>query len=90
MPLDPAHLHILRHSLGLDDEGRGNQYRNYYCAAVENDPCAALAALGLMSAGRTINGGTCRYYHVTDAGKAVVAEYAPPDRAQKRRRASTL
>jgi hypothetical protein len=34
MPLDPAHLHILRHSLGLDDEGRGNQYRNYYCAAV--------------------------------------------------------
>ena len=89
--LSPEHLHILRHSLGLDDAGHGTEYRNYYCAAVENDPCAALVLLGLMSAGRTINGGTCRYYHVTDKGKAVVAEHKPPEpiltRSQKRYRA---
>ncbi len=47
---------------------------------------------GLMSAGHFINEGAsrCRYYHVTDAGKAVVAEHKPPEpvltRSQKRYR----
>jgi hypothetical protein len=90
--IDPAQLHILRHSLGIDDAGHGTQYRNYYCAAVENDPCAALVVLGLMSAGHFINEGAsrCRYYHVTDEGKAVVAAHKPPEpvltRSQKRYR----
>ncbi|MDQ5988409.1 MAG: hypothetical protein CSYNP_04169 [Syntrophus sp. SKADARSKE-3] len=47
--MEPELLHILQHSLGLDQYGNGRQYRNHYVAgsgAVEN--CCALVEAGYM------------------------------------------
>lgn len=49
--ITPNQLHILRHSLGLDDQGRGKEYRNHYCADVGHrgwDDLMILCQLGLM------------------------------------------
>lgn len=75
--LTPQELHILRHSLGLDDNGNGNQYRNYYCT----DPVPELVKLcdmGLMwdRGAQEIYGGM-HVYHVTERGKRVVNDSKP-------------
>jgi len=44
-------LHILQHSLGLDQYGRGNSYRKHFVTGPESkdfEHCQALVALGLM------------------------------------------
>ncbi len=44
-------LHILRHSLGLDDKGKGRRYRNHFVTgpgSTDWDDCNALVAEGLM------------------------------------------
>lgn len=38
-------LHILRHSLGLDEEGHGHEYRNYFATAPDCDEHGDVAAL---------------------------------------------
>jgi hypothetical protein len=83
-------LHILQHSLGLDEYGQGNMYRNHYCGGEED--CRPLVALGYMKehAPGELTGGD-PWFHVTDAGKAAVLAESPKPpkltRAQKRYRA---
>lgn len=42
-------LHILQHSLGLNEYGQGNQYRNHFVAGGDDvRKCRELVALGYM------------------------------------------
>ena len=66
---------IIRHALGLNYKRR--PYRNHYCDAADAPELAALVAKGLMKAGRIINNGDDRYYHVTSAGAAMVGSKLP-------------
>ena len=85
-------LHILRHSLGLDDNGRGNQYRNYYVCGPGSDgwiDCLDLCHAGHMQPRRSQllpESETC--FVVTEAGKAAVEAAKPPQikttRSQRR------
>lgn len=67
------HLQILRHSLGLDYEGRGRQYRNHYCAGGKDvEACQELVASGHMAPLRVhtaLTGGDPAFC-VTELGKA--------------------
>lgn len=71
-------LHILRHSLGLDDSGRGNQYRNYFAANPSDPDMARLGAAGLMELVKTptIWGGL-ECWRVTVRGLAEVEDRKP-------------
>jgi hypothetical protein len=63
-------LHILRHSLGLDDNGHGRSYRNYFCTGPECDSyqdCEALKEMGFMMCGQVMDKN--HFYHVTLAGE---------------------
>jgi len=75
-------LHILQHSLGLDQCGRGDSYRNHFVTGEGSDDfrtCMALLDAGLMrmSVRKAWLGGMDTFF-VTDAGKAYVAEHSPP------------
>lgn len=75
-------LEILRHSLGLDLHGRGNEYRNHYVAGPGHhsfDECEALVADGLMVRHnpRALFGGDYCFV-VTDAGREWVRDHRPP------------
>ncbi len=92
--MTPNQLHILQHSLGLDDHGQGKPYRNHYateptCDSYED--CAALVALGFMQDRGAISiWGGLHAFVVTEAGKIAVRKHspAPPKltRSQKRYR----
>jgi hypothetical protein len=74
-------LCILRHSLGLDDNGRGRTYRNHFVAGGDDlAKCRALVAEGLMveHAGNDMTGRD-PWFMVTDDGRA----QAIPARARK-------
>jgi hypothetical protein len=73
--MTPAQRDLILHSLGLSERWNGKHprwsHRNHYCACV--DSCteikiARMVHLEWMEAGRTINDGKSRYYHVTRAG----------------------
>lgn len=54
--LDAKLLHILQHSLGLDQYGRGRQYRNHFATTPESSDgsrIAELVALGFYVGSRT-------------------------------------
>lgn len=73
MATTPEQVDILRHSLGLRDDGRGSAYRNHFVAGGKDETtCRELVALGLMVEGRRsdMTGGDPVFF-VTDAGKAV-------------------
>ena len=75
-------LHILQHSLGVDQHGRGQQYRNHFVTgegSIDYPHCMALVEAGLMTQrkGNALSGGDDVFF-VTDAGKAYVAEHSPP------------
>ncbi len=83
-------LEILQHALGVDQYGRGQMYRNHFCAGgADEDTCRELVALGYMA---TFTRSYLPYYNctVTDAGKrAMITESpAPPKltRGQQRYR----
>ena len=80
-------IETLQHALGVDRERR-EPYRNYYCAEDGSPDLEALVAAGLMERGRTLNGGEDRYYHVTEAGRALAITNLPKplSRAQQRYR----
>jgi hypothetical protein len=90
-------LHILQHSLGLDQYGEGRQYRNHFCTgpgSTDFDDCRALVADGLMTerAGNALSGGDS-VFQVTPKGIDYVAlnsPQRPPEpkltRSQKRYR----
>jgi hypothetical protein len=87
-----AGLQILQHSLGVDQYGRGQQYRNRFVTGPEStdfDACVALVTLGLMKdLGAVAMYGGMHYFEVTREGKAYVSQNSPPPpkltRGQKR------
>jgi hypothetical protein len=85
-------LHILQHSLGLDEYGRGPQYRNHFVTGEGSDDhplCMALVKDGLMErrGGSVLTGGD-DVFIVTHAGIQFVADNSPTPpkltRSQKR------
>lgn len=78
--MDKAQLHILQHSLGLDQYGQGRQYRNHYVAGGKDiDHCRELVGMGYMRehkmAPELTGGGPC--FVVTDRGFEAVALFSP-------------
>jgi hypothetical protein len=74
-------LHILQHSLGLDEYGRGNQYRNHFVTgegSCDWPICNELVDLGLMSVQRKhhLSGGDDCFF-VTEAGKKYIFTNSP-------------
>jgi hypothetical protein len=94
-PLRGELLHILQHSLGLDEHGlyKGARegYRNHFCTGPDCDsyaPCRELAELGLMAEYPPREWLQYSTFVVTARGREVVAEQSPPapklTRSQKR------
>jgi hypothetical protein len=88
-------LHILQHSLGVDQFGQGEQYRNHFVTGEGSDDhphCMALVERGLMQrrAGSQLTG-EMDLFLVTEVGKAFMAANSPtppkPTRSQRRYRA---
>ena len=81
-------LHILQHSLGLDEFGQGSQYRNHYCAGGDDVVlCRDLAGLGYMKERpATVISGDCPWFSVTPSGIDAVALFSPPPPPQKKRK----
>ncbi len=76
-----SRLHILQHSLGLDQYGGGNKYRNHFVTgegSTDFDDCRALVADGLMTerAGNELSGGDS-VFRVTQKGVDFVALNSP-------------
>lgn len=74
-------LHILQHSLGLDQYGQGRGHRNYFVTSpgsTDYPHCIALVQDGLMTQthGNSITGGD-DVFRVTRAGKEWVAAHSP-------------
>lgn len=75
MTATASQLHILRHALGVRDDGKGRPYRNHFVTGPGSDDfsdCEALLSAGLMSKqpGNVLTGGDpC--YRVTSTGVAV-------------------
>lgn len=72
-------LHILQHSLGLDQFGRGEQYRNHFVAGGKDvELCRQLVSMGLMVE-RKDNGltGGSPWFSVTSQGVDTVATESP-------------
>ena len=69
-------LHILQHSLGVDQYGQGRKYRNHYCG--DGDQCRKLVAMGHMREHRAseLSGGD-PVFTVTPAGIDAVALESP-------------
>jgi hypothetical protein len=85
-------LHILQHSLGIDQYGQGRQYRNHFVTGPGSkdwDDCRALVEAGLMveRLGNILSGGDSIFV-VTPAGIEHVAMNSPKpprvSRSQKR------
>jgi hypothetical protein len=87
-----AKLHIIQHSLGLDQYGRGSMYRIHFVTgegSVDYPHCVELVGMGLMtrSPGSQLTGGD-DLFRVTEAGKRYVIEHspAPPKRSRSQTR----
>lgn len=74
-------LSVLQHALGVDEFGRGVQYRNHFvCGAGHGsyDACCAAVDQGLMTRRESqMLGENGSYFHATDAGKFWMAENSP-------------
>lgn len=70
-------LEILRHSLGVGDDGRGREYRNGFAAGAKDESaCRSLVAKGLMvESGHT---GSFPVFAVTDEGRDVAVQRTQP------------
>lgn len=74
-------LHILQHSLGLDQYGRGEAYRNHFVTGTgskDHADCLNLVSMGFMTcrSGHPLSGGD-DVFRVTDAGRAAVSFQSP-------------
>lgn len=79
--MTPEHLHILQHSLGLDEYGRGTMYRDHFVTgegSKDHAACVELTALGFMTRRPAVQlfGGD-DIFHVTAAGKVAAVENSP-------------
>lgn len=75
-------LHILQHALGVDQHGCGDQYRSHFVTgegSKDHPTCMTLVEQGLMTrrAGSTLPFDGDDLFHVTDDGRAYVAEHSP-------------
>lgn len=75
--MNERHLHILRHSLGIGEDGKGTAYRNHFVTgegSKDYADCMALVASGHMTRreGGDLTGGD-DLFHVTEAGKAAAS-----------------
>lgn len=92
--MDDKLLHILQHSLGLDQYGRGSRYRNHFCTgpgSKDFDMCRDLVARGFMvDHGKRALAGGDHLFSVTPEGDETVREHSPKPqkltRSQKRYR----
>jgi hypothetical protein len=90
--MKPTLLHILQHSLGLDEYGRGTFYRNRFVTgegSKDHADCMALVELGFMSRVANVKlfgGSDC--FTVTDEGKhaAVANSPSPPKISRSKQR----
>lgn len=90
--MKPEHLHILQHSLGLDEFAKGSWYRNRFVTEPTSSDgilCQELCSLGLMKDYGSNNLiGEMHTYCVTEKGmdECVKNSKAPPklSRGQKR------
>lgn len=87
-------LHILQHSLGVDQYGRGEKFRNHFCTgegSADYAVCMDLVERGLMTRrnGSYLTGGDYLFM-VTDAGRKFVANNSrsPPKTTRAQRRYS--
>lgn len=72
--MNAAELQILRHSLGLRDDGSGRAYRNHFVTgegSTDYPHCMSLVEQGFMvrKRGSPLSGGD-DIFHVTDSGRA--------------------
>ncbi len=80
--MDAKILHILQHSLGVDEYGRGQQFRNHFVTgegSIDHPICAEAVERGLMECrrkGYELYGGD-DVFAVTPAGKQWMAENSP-------------
>lgn len=96
MKLTPQQLHILQHSLGLDQYGRGREYRNHFVTgpgSKDFDDCEALVDGACMTVRRNLplaggSGNNC--YTVTEWGRMKMHEESPeppkPSKSKQRYR----
>lgn len=87
--LTARQLEILQHSLGVDEYGRGQQYRNFFCAGEgDEDVCRELIALGFMRQHRTTEVYPYLNCSVTNEGRRAMFACSPKPprltRAQRR------
>ena len=79
---DNQRLHILQHSLGLDQHGQGESYRNHFCTGEGSDDhpcCSAMVADGLMTVRKNVpHYGGMDIFFVTDLGRKYVADNSQP------------
>jgi hypothetical protein len=72
---------VLQHSLGVDQYGDGNQYRNHFVTSSESKDgklCEELVSLGMMrSQGARVLAGGMHFYNVTPNGIDAVALQSP-------------
>jgi len=76
--MTPRQLEILQHALGVDQYGRGRQYRNHFCAGADDETiCRELVAFGYMQQHPTTQWLPYFNCSVTDAGKAAMTRESP-------------
>jgi hypothetical protein len=79
--MSPKQLHIIRHSLGLRDDGTGRQYRNHFVTGPGSDDyadCCALVEAGYMrNRGSSVLTGGDPLFTVTEAGVAAIEATEP-------------
>ena len=76
--MNPEQLQILQHSLGVDQYGHGQQYRNHFCAGGADEAiCRELVAMGYMRRHPTMGWLPCFDYSVTEEGKAAMRKESP-------------
>ena len=82
--IDQQKLHIIQHSLGLDQFGQGTFYRNHFVSDLGCDNYQILLSLvddGLMTENKHLSGsdltggGSC--FYVTEKGRLWVIENSP-------------
>jgi hypothetical protein len=80
--MDSKQLHILQHSLGLDQYGRGTMYRSHFVTgegSKDHADCMALVEAGYMGVRKDhpLSGGDDCFW-VTETGKRAAVEKSPP------------
>ena len=84
----PEQLHILQHSLGVDQYGLGEHYRNHFVTGqgtTDYPHCIALFEMGMMGKRNPtrLSGGDDVFF-VTKTGKEYVRDHSPKPPVQTR------